>query len=109
MLAGAPASFQYADPGDTHPETAWGIPSDLDGANPPPDGSPNFSVALGAGFLDGSPEAVLHVWRFRADFGNPGNAFFDGPVDVPIAPFDALECGNPNLGEGCVPQLGTGS
>ena len=109
MLAGAPAaSFEYANPGDARPQTLWGLPSDLDGANPPPDGSPNFAVALGASFVDGSPNDVVHVWKFHADFVNPGNATFDGPVDVPIAAFDALSCGNANLGEGCVPQLGSG-
>jgi hypothetical protein len=107
ILSGAPASFEYVNPGEAHPATAWGVPSDLDGSSPPPAGSPNFSVALGASFLDGSPADVLHVWKFHADFINPGNATFDGPVEVSIDPFDALPCGNPNLGEGCVPQLGS--
>ncbi|HEY1250756.1 MAG TPA: carboxypeptidase-like regulatory domain-containing protein, partial [Thermoanaerobaculia bacterium] len=107
MLAGAPASFEYVNPGADHPQTAWGIPSDLDGATPPPDGSPNFALALGASFIDGSPGDVVHVWKFHADFANPGNATFSGPVDVPIADFDPLDCGNPNLGKGCVPQAGS--
>ena len=107
MLAGAPASFEYVNPGQDHPQAAWGIPSDLDGATPPPAGSPNFTVALGASFIDGSPSDVVHIWRFHADFVNPGNATFDGPVDIPIASFDALACGNKNIGQGCVPQLGS--
>ena len=107
MLAGAPASFEYVNPGAANPQTIWGVPSDLDGATPPPDGSPNFALALGASFIDGSPGDVIHVWKFHADFANPGNATFSGPVDVPIADFDPLDCGNKNLGEGCVPQLGS--
>lgn len=49
----------------------------------------------------------LHVWKFHADFADPGNTTFEGPVDVSIAPFDALDCGNPNLADGCVPQGGS--
>ena len=108
MLAGAPASFEYVNPGESLPATPWGIPSDLDGFTAPPAGSPNLSIALGAPDLDGSPSGMLHVWRFHADFVNPGNATFEGPEDVSIDPFAALDCGNPNLGEGCVPQLGSG-
>lgn len=107
MLAGAPASFEYVNPGLAHPQTMWGIPSDLDGASAPPAGSPNFVLALGSSFVDGSPNDVVHVWKFHADFVNPGNATFEGPVDVPIASFDPLDCGNPNLGKGCVPQAGS--
>jgi hypothetical protein len=107
ILSGGAATFQSVTTGDTHPSTLWGSPSDLDGTTPPPAGSPNFSIALGADFLDGSPTDLVHVWKFHADFANPGNTTFDGPVDVPIAPFDALDCGNPNSADGCVPQAGS--
>ncbi|HEY3203077.1 MAG TPA: hypothetical protein VGL03_05395, partial [Thermoanaerobaculia bacterium] len=105
ILSGGPATYQYVNPGVTNPSSIWGLPSDLDGVTPPPPGSPNVSIALGADFIDGSPNDLIHIWKFHADFGNPGNATFEGPVDVPIAPFDALDCGNANLGQGCVPQL----
>ena len=108
ILAGDPATFQYVSPGDAYPSTFWGSPSDLDGTTPPPAGSPNFSFALGADFLDGSPGDLIHVWKFHADFADPGNSTLDGPVDVPIAAFDALDCGNPKTAEGCVPQAGSG-
>ena len=108
ILAGGPATFQYADAGTESPATLWALPSDLDGATPPPAGAPNFAVALGADFLDGSPNDLVHVWRFHADFGDPGNTTFTGPVDVAIAPFAPLDCGSVILGEGCVPQSGSG-
>jgi hypothetical protein len=105
ILAGAAATYQYADPGATHPDTLWALPSDLDGATAPPSGAANVAIALGADFLDGSPNDLIHLWRFHADFADPGNTTFEGPVDVAIAPFAALDCGAVILGEGCVPQL----
>ena len=108
ILAGGAATFQYANPGATNPATIWGIPADLDGATPPPSGAPNVSVALGAPFLDGSADDRVHLWRFHADFANPNNSTFSGPIDVSISSFDPLDCGNPNLGDGCVPQAGSG-
>ena len=104
ILAGGAATFQYVDAGTTHPATLWALPADLDGIAPPPEGAPNVSIALGADFLDGSPEDLVHVWRFHADFADPGSSTFEGPVDVPIAPFAALDCGS-LIGGGCVPQL----
>jgi len=104
MLAGLPATFQYVDVGATHPNTVWGIPADLDGLVPPPAGSPNFILALGADFIDGSPEDLVHVWKFHADFEDPESSTFEGPVDVPIAEFNGLDCGFEGFGPGCVPQ-----
>ncbi|MFY9551915.1 MAG: carboxypeptidase regulatory-like domain-containing protein [Thermoanaerobaculia bacterium] len=108
ILAGAPATYQYADAGAAHPSTLWALPSDLDGATAPPAGAPNFAIALGADFLDGSPNDLIHIWKFHADFTDPGNTTFEGPVDVAIAPFAALDCGSVILGQGCVPQAGSG-
>ena len=103
ILSGGAATYQYVDAGTTHPATLWALPSDLDGATPPPDGAPNVAIALGADFLDGSPADLVHIWRFHADFAEPANSTFEGPVDVAIAPFAALDC--PSAVEGCVPQL----
>jgi hypothetical protein len=105
ILAGGDTTVQYADAGAANPDTFWALPSDLDGSAAPPAGAANTGIALGADFLDGSPAQVLHVWQFHADFGNPDDSTFDGPVDVAIAAFAPLDCGNATQGDGCVPQL----
>ena len=71
--------------------------------------APNVAIALGADFLDGSPNDLVHVWRFHADFADPGNTTFTGPVDVAIAPFAALDCGNVIGGEAAFPRAGRAS
>ena len=103
MINGDPASFIYANPGETLPETLWGLPSDFDGMLPPPPGAPNVSAAIGHPGVDGSAEPVLHTWRFHVDFENPGNSSLEGPFDVAIEDFTPLDCGTPT--QGCVPQL----
>ena len=90
MLAGLPATqicFQQ-------PNTVGGLlPSDLDGHNPPPAGSPNYMVYFGAN--------VLNLFKFHADFVTPANSTFTGPTVIPVAPFTPL-CD----GATCVPQPG---
>jgi hypothetical protein len=73
------------------------LPADLDGNTPPPSGSPDYFLNLDKNSVD--------LWQFHADFTNPSNSTFTGPVNVPVAAF------NPACGGGtfavCVPQAGT--
>jgi len=71
------------------------LPSDLDGATPPPAGSPNYYVAFGAN--------VLQLWKFHVDWTTPANSTFTGPKNIPVAAFNAA-C---NGGGTCIPQSGT--
>jgi hypothetical protein len=74
------------------------LPSDLDGATPPPAGSPNYVMNI-------DPEsAALNIWKFHVDFVNPSNSTFTGPISIPgAAPFTA-----PCVDEReCIPQPGT--
>jgi hypothetical protein len=103
MLDGDEAGFVYANAGAAQPETLWGLPSDLEGIQPPPDGSPNLLAALGHPGIDGAPAPVLHTWRFHVDFADPESSTLEGPVEVPLQDFTPLDCGTPT--EGCVPQL----
>lgn len=94
MLTGAAATqvcFQTS--------TLYGglLPSDLDGATPPPAGSPNFFVAYG------NNSASLDVWKFHADFATPANSTFTGPTNI-AAPAFAAACSG---GGTCIPQSGT--
>jgi hypothetical protein len=70
------------------------LPSDLDGAVPPPPGSPNYLVTLG-------PQSVL-LWTF-GPLGGAG-APLVGPLSIPTAPF-ANACAD---GGSCIPQPGGG-
>ncbi len=92
MMTGAAATgvcFQQAS-------TIEGIlPSDLDGATPPPAGSPNYYVNFAGNALD--------FWKFHVDFVTPASSTFTGPTSLAVAPFSIL-CGT---GRTCVPQTGT--
>ncbi len=74
--------------------TASLLPGDLDGANPPPAGSPDFFLSLGSN--------SLNLYRFHVDFANSGNTTLTGPITVPVASFSEA-CG----GGTCIPQPGT--
>ena len=71
------------------------LPSDLDGATPPPAGSPNFFVSFGTN--------SLNLWKFHADFVLPANSTLTGPTNIPVAAFAAACSG----GGSCIPQAGT--
>ena len=72
------------------------LPADLDGAVPPPPGAPNYVV----GNVSGSNHA-LNLFKFHADFANPQNSTFTGPLDIEVAPY-TVACWSD-----CVPQQGT--
>jgi hypothetical protein len=74
------------------------LPGDLDGANPPPAGSPDFFMNIDTG------SGALNLWKFHVDFTTPSNSTFTGPVSISgVAPFNA-----PCLTtQSCVPQPGT--
>jgi hypothetical protein len=70
------------------------LPSDLDGNNPPPSGSPNFLLTYGTN--------ALYLYRFHVDFTNKANSTLSGPITIPVASFTPA-CG----GGSCIPQPGT--
>ena len=72
------------------------LPSDWDGATPPPSGSPNVLVNINPA------SGVMNAWKFHADFANKNNSTFSGPSPIAgVAPFTT-----PCV-EACVPQPGT--
>jgi hypothetical protein len=73
------------------------LASDVDGATPPPSGSPNFLMAI-----DPSSSA-LDLWTFHADFTTPANSTLTGPTVLAVAPFN-MPC--PTT-QNCIPQPGT--
>jgi hypothetical protein len=93
MLTGAAATmicFQVAAKG--HDLTI--LPSDLDGATPPPAGAPNYFLGLSTN--------SLHLYKFHVDFQTPTNSTFKGPKVLAVSAF--TEACN---GKNCVPQLDT--
>ncbi len=99
MLGGAAATqqcFQLS--------TSYGgvLPSDLDGGTAatgstlaPPAGSPNFFLNFGTN--------SLNLWKFHVDWANPANTTLTGPINIPVAAFNAACSG----GGACIPQPGT--
>jgi hypothetical protein len=92
MLAGSAATqqcFQLA--------SSFGgvLPSDLDGATPPPVGAPNYMLNFGTN--------ALNLWKFHVDWANTANTTLTGPTSIPVASFSPACSGGT-----CVPQPGHG-
>ena len=110
MIAGDPnpqvISF-LATPGATPYNVGDGLlPSDLDGTNLPPSGSPAYFVgAMDNGGQYGAPQDALTLWKFEADFTTPANSTFTLTDTIPFAPYDTQF--SPCSGRSCIPQPGT--
>ncbi len=111
MLAGAAATMQRF----TAPSLAgFGFqsmtPGDLDGATPPPAGSPAYIMRHRDDEVHNSGannpnEDYLEVWEFHVDWATPGNSSFTHAYDIPISEFDSDLCGLSSFS--CFPQPGT--
>ena len=78
---------------------------DLDGTALPPPGAPNIMLAAGGTQLRGLlRDSVLQMWSFRVNWSDPGQTRVEGPVTVPVAPYEYM-CGG-QLTK-CVAQPGT--
>ena len=71
------------------------LPSDLDGATPPPAGAPGYFVAFDVN--------SLLMWKMSNVNFTAGTATFTGPATIPVAAFSAACSG----GGTCIPQSGT--
>jgi subtilisin-like proprotein convertase family protein len=112
MLTGAPAFFQrFTAPDLNGFQFQALIPADLDGAIPPPGGSPHYSMRHRDDEVhnpgsNNPTRDFLEIWEFQVDWINPGNTTFTGPINIPIAEIDSDLCGLVSLD--CFPQPGTG-
>ena len=90
MLAGEPGTFQKFIV-----ERNFMLPSDLDGSEPPPAGSPNYFYTIMDDTFwpsQGFPgEDRIEVWEFHVDFETPANSTFT-MVHTLETPFDYLVC-----------------
>ncbi|HEX8220163.1 MAG TPA: S-layer homology domain-containing protein [Chloroflexia bacterium] len=94
MLNGETATYQEFNPGNFYASI---LPSDMDGATPPPVGSPNYLATL-AGSND-----RFRLWKFHVDWATPASSSLTGPINLTTAPYDPNLCGNGP----CVPQPNT--
>jgi hypothetical protein len=100
MLAGAPAALvQFSVPRPS----LFLMPSDLDGAPPPPD-TPNFFVRQVDGERFGGTDR-LEVFAFTVDWANPAASTFVQLANLATDPFDSVLC-SPTLLGACIPQPG---
>src|SRR5205814_2259641 len=93
MLAGQAATQQCFT---TSTSDGGLLPSDLDGATPPPAGAPNYLLNFGAN--------KLNLWKFHVDWATPANTTFTGPISISVASFSAA-CGGGDTP--CIPQAET--
>jgi hypothetical protein len=96
MLAGQTATMQCFQIDNT---SLHGMaPSDLDGTNPPPAGSPNYYLIQGP-----AGSNSLYLYRFHVDFTTPANSTFTGPTTIDVGAYKPA----PAFGVAAIPQPGT--
>jgi len=89
------------------------LPADLDGATPPPLGTPNFHISWNWAFLGAAPY-TMQLTKFVPDFVVPANSTFDDGFGGAAFSFVGFDLASATLascndsGSVCVPQLGTG-
>ena len=110
MLQGLPATSQrFTAPGLPGFSFQALIPSDLDGAKPPPAGSPNYFMRHrddeAHDLFPDPTQDFVEIWEFRVDWNNPLNSSLTGPFEIPVAEFDSDLCGLVSFE--CFPQPGT--
>jgi hypothetical protein len=81
------------------------INADLEGQQLPPAGAPNVMMAAGGAQLkEILGDSAIYAWKFHVDWQNPQQSRLDGPVRIPVAPYQYL--GGGQLTE-AVPQPGS--
>jgi uncharacterized repeat protein (TIGR01451 family) len=114
MISGSPATFQYfqigAGNGVDGRENRV-LPSDWDGANPPPAGSPNYFTMMLDDAFDGGNDR-LEIREFHVDWTTPANSTFNLVTTLNTAAFDTdLGCTvwpTDGVNRQCIPQPGGG-
>jgi hypothetical protein len=89
MLAGSAATMICFQRGSSDFSL---MPSDLDGATPPPSGAPNYQLEL-------ATSTKLNLFQFHVDFSIPTNSTFTGPTALTVAAYTDACAAAP-----CIPQ-----
>jgi len=115
MLNGEPARVVYFDEAANNPpggQYIGQLPSDLEGSNAPPAGTPALFAevddAASVPPADGGDGFALRLWKFHVDWANPDNSTFGNGgqpnYTLPVAAFVRPQC---VYGYGdCAPQKG---
>jgi len=81
------------------------INADLDGKQLPPIGAPNIMMATGGTQLKNiTGDDGIYVWKYHVDWQNPSKTKLEGPVKIPVAPYQYMGGGQLTK---AVPQPGT--
>jgi hypothetical protein len=81
------------------------INADLDGKELPPPGAPNIMMAAGGSQLNKIfGDDGIYAWKFHVDWQDPTKTKIDGPLKIPVEPYNYLCDGQLTK---CVPQPGT--
>jgi len=107
MIAGLPSAAQVCFQNANRFSL---LPSDLDGSNPPPAGSPNYVLSNNWAF--NTPPYSLMLQKFHVDFVTPANSTLDdgqgggnnSAIEIPLG---TLIASCRDEGGRCVPQPGT--
>jgi hypothetical protein len=83
------------------------LPSDLDGATPPPAGAPNVFARHVDGAEFGGADR-LELRAFHVDWVTPANSTFTALPNLNVAAFDRALCDGLSFFGNCIPQPGTG-
>jgi hypothetical protein len=79
--------------------------ADLDGKQLPPPGAPNIMMTTGGAQLKKVvKDDGIYWWKFHVDWKDPSKTKLDGPVKIPVAPYEYLGGGQLTR---TVPQPGT--
>ena len=101
MLKGEPAREQ----GFILDDVVFLLNADLDGKQLPPAGAPNIMMTTGGAQLKKIvTDDGIYWWKFHVDWKDPAKSKLDGPVKIPVAPYEYLGGGQLTK---TVPQPGT--
>jgi hypothetical protein len=78
------------------------LPSDLDSAQLPPAGAPNYQVTFAK--PNGQAQYHLYLYKFHVDFTTPGNSTLAGPIQLDTKAFANYEPACKAGGVNCIPQ-----
>ncbi len=94
MLRGEPANMIYFDLADVNINFGGMLPTDFDGAQPPPQGAPNYFIEVDDSAWLGDAQDTMRLWAFHVDWQTPENSTFglDGLPNhkLPVANYDPL-------------------
>ncbi|NBD35243.1 MAG: hypothetical protein GVY30_04500, partial [Chloroflexi bacterium] len=94
MLRGEPANMIAFDLANVNINFGGMLPTDFDGAQPPPAGAPNYFIEVDDSAWLGDAQDTMRLWAFHVDWETPGNSTFglNGLPNqkLPVANYDPL-------------------